>query len=71
MDTYTVLRWGVALVGAILLFEAVRALFTGSTFGYYRPHVYDRRENTGSYYVWVFGRAIFGALATTAALKLG
>jgi len=23
MDTYSVLRWGVALVGAVLLFEAV------------------------------------------------
>jgi hypothetical protein len=71
MDTYSVLRWGVALVGVVLLFEAVRALLTGYTRGYYRSHVYDRRENAGRYFLWVFGRMGFGALAISAALMLG
>ena len=48
MDVNTVLKWGVVLVGAALLFEAVRALFTGYTHGYYRSHLYDRLENAGS-----------------------
>ena len=71
MDTNTILRWGVALVGAVLLFEAVRAVFTGYTHGYYRSHVYDRRENAGRYFLWVLGRAVFGGLAIAAALALG
>jgi hypothetical protein len=70
MDTYSVLRWGVALVGAVLLFEAARALLTGYTHGYYRSHVYHRRENAGRYYLWVGGRAGLGALAIAAALML-
>ena len=65
------MRWGVALVGVVLLFEAVRALLTGYTRGYYRSHVYDRRENAGRYFLWVFGRMGFGALAISAALMLG
>ena len=71
MDTYSVLRWGVALVGAVLLFEAVRALLTGYTHGYYRSHVYDRRENAGRYFSWVVGRMVLGTLAIAAALMLG
>ena len=71
METYTVLRWGVALVGAVLLFEAMRALLSGYTHGYYRSHVYDRRENAGRYFLWVFGRIGLGALAIAAALWLG
>ena len=71
MDTYPLLQWGVALVGALLLFEAVRALFTGYTHGYYRSHVYDRRENAGRYLLWVIGRLGLGALAIAAALMLG
>jgi len=68
MDVNTVLGWGVVLIGAVLIFEAVRALFTGYTYGYYRSHVYDRRENFGRYFLWVAGRAILGALAITIAL---
>ena len=71
MDTYLLLQWGVALVGAVLLFEAVRALFTGYTYGYYRSHVYDRREHAGRYFSWVIGRMGLGALAIAAALMLG
>ena len=71
MDAYTVLRWGVALVGALLLFEALRALLTGYTRGYYRSHVYHRRENAGRYFSWVAGRTGLGALAIAAALMLG
>ena len=71
MDTYTVLRWGVALVGALLLFEALRALLIGYTHGYYRSHVYHRRENAGRYFSWVAGRMGLGALAIAAALMLG
>jgi hypothetical protein len=71
MDTYSVLRWGVALVGVVLLFEAARALLTGYTRGYYSSHVYDRRENSGRYFLWVFGRMGFGAIAISAALMLG
>lgn len=70
MDTYTVLRWGVALVGALLLFAAVRALLTGYTHGYYRSHVYDRHENAGRYFLWVTGRTGLGALAIAAAPML-
>jgi hypothetical protein len=68
MDVNTLLWWGVVLIGALLIFEAVRALFTGHTYGYYRSHVYDRRENFGSYFLWVAGRAILGTLAITIAL---
>jgi hypothetical protein len=71
MDTYSVLRWGVVLVGAVLLLEAVRALVTGYTYGYYRSHVYHRRENAGRYFSWVVGRLGLGVLAIAAALMLG
>lgn len=70
MDVNAVLKWGVILVGAVLIFEAVRSLFTGYTHGYYRSHLYHRRENAGSYFLWVLGRAAFGAAAIAVALML-
>lgn len=71
MNTSTLLQLGVALVGAVLLFEVARALVTGYTYGYYRSHVYDRRDSAGSYFLWVLGRTIIGGLAITAAIYLG
>jgi hypothetical protein len=71
MNISTVLQAGVALIGVVLLFEVIRALVTGFTYGYYRSHVYTRRDDSGSYFTWVLGRAILGGLAVSAAILLG
>ena len=70
MNTSIVLQAGCALIGVVLLFEVVRALVTGFTYGYYRSHVYTRRDDSGSFFAWILGRAVLGGLAIACAIWL-
>lgn len=62
---------GVVLVGLVLLYEVIRALVTGNTYGYYKSHVYTRAEQPGSFYLWLLLRGLIASLALAAGLMLG
>ena len=71
MATTLALRFGLFLVGFILLYEVFRALVSGNTRGYYKSHVYDRRDEPGRFYFWLLLRAVIAVMMIGGALVLG
>jgi hypothetical protein len=71
MTTALILKLGVFLVGFVLLFEVLRALVSGSTYGYYKSHVYVRRDDPGAFYFWLLLRAVIAVLMIGGAIALG
>lgn len=59
------------LVGLLLLYEVIRALFTGYTHGYYKSNVFAKSDRPGSFYFWLTLRTIIAIMMISAAWWLG